>query len=241
MNEVYPQMSCPLPVLAHDKIQLAHGSGGKLSAELVEKLFLPRFGNKTLNRLEDQAVLALEKGRISFSTDTFVVDPVFFPGGNIGDLAINGTTNDICMCGARPMFLSAAFVLEEGLPIADLHRILVSMQMAAEHAGVRIVTGDTKVVSKGHCDKIFINTSGIGLVPEGLDLGCHRIEPGDKIIVSGTIGDHGIAVLAARPCLSRQKLRAIRPPSIIWSPWSWKCHRVSGQCVILLVAESQLH
>ncbi|MBU0481396.1 MAG: hydrogenase expression/formation protein HypE [Proteobacteria bacterium] len=188
----------------HDTVQLAHGSGGKLSAELVEKLFLPRFANRALNRLEDQAVLDNPGGRLAFSTDTFVVDPLFFPGGNIGDLAINGTVNDICMCGAQPIALSAGFILEEGLPFDILHRILLAMEKAAAEAGVKIVTGDTKVVPRGGCDKIFINTSGIGVLPEDVAMSATGILPGDRIILSGTVADHGMAVMTCREGLSFQ-------------------------------------
>jgi hydrogenase expression/formation protein HypE len=200
----YPGFSCPLPVMNHETVQLAHGSGGKLSAELVEKLFLPRFSNETLDRLEDQAILTMPPGRLAFSTDTFVVDPIFFPGGNIGDLAINGTVNDIAMGGARPLYLSVAFILEEGLPLETLHRILLSMEEAAWAAGVRVVTGDTKVVPRGRCDTIFINTSGIGVVPPGVELSASALQAGDKIILSGTVADHGMAVMTSRQGLSFQ-------------------------------------
>lgn len=200
----YPNFSCPLPILNHDTIQLAHGSGGKLSAELLARLFLPRFSNETLDKLEDQAVLALPPGRLAFSTDTFVVDPIFFPGGNIGDLAINGTVNDIAMGGAEPLYLSVGFILEEGLPLETLHRILLSMEEAAWAAGVRIVTGDTKVVPRGSCDKIFINTSGIGVVAEGVNMAVASLQVGDKIILSGSVADHGMAIMTCRQGLSFQ-------------------------------------
>ncbi len=203
-DEDFSSFSCPLPRLNHDSVQLAHGSGGKLSAELLEKLFLPRFGNETLDRLEDQAVLTLPPGRLAFSTDTFVVDPIFFPGGNIGDLAINGTVNDIAMAGANPLYLSVGFVLEEGLPLEALHRILLSMEEAAWGAGVQIVTGDTKVVPRGSCDKIFINTSGIGVVPEGVNMSVASLPAGDKIILSGSVADHGMAIMTCRQGLSFQ-------------------------------------
>lgn len=196
--------SCPLPFSEYDTIQLAHGSGGKLTATLIEKMFLPRFGNETLNRLEDQAVVAFPSGRIAVTTDSFVVDPIFFPGGNIGDLAVNGTVNDICMSGARPLYITVAFIIEEGLPMADLHRILVSMEREAKKAGVAVIAGDTKVVNKGSCDKIFINTTGIGLVPEGVNISAGNLRVGDKVIVSGTIADHGMAILTSRQGLSFQ-------------------------------------
>jgi len=196
--------SCPLPIMAHDTIQLAHGSGGRLSADLIEKLFLPRFGNETLNKLEDQAVLELPPGRLAMTTDSFVVDPIFFPGGDIGDLAINGTVNDICMGGATPLYLSVAFILEEGLPMADLHRILLSMEQAAKQAGVIVVTGDTKVVNKGSCDKLFITTTGVGVIPPEVRISAANLRAGDKVILSGTIADHGMAIMTSRQGLSFQ-------------------------------------
>ena len=195
-------LSCPLPKMDFNTIQLAHGAGGKLSSELIEKIFLPRFGNETLDKLEDQAILHIHGNRLAFTTDSFVVDPIFFPGGNIGDLAINGTINDVAMSGAQPLYLSVGFILEEGLPLEILHKIVLSMEFSAKHAGVQIVTGDTKVVNKGSCDKIFINTSGIGIVPDGVNISAANIQPGDKIIISGTVADHGIAVMTTREDLS---------------------------------------
>ncbi len=194
--------SCPMPIMEHDTIQLAHGSGGKLSADLISGLFLPLLGNDILNLLEDQAILQVPEGRLAFTTDSFVVDPIFFPGGNIGDLAINGTVNDICMSGAQPLCLSAAFIIEEGLAIKDLHRIISAMAEAAEQAQVTIVTGDTKVVDKGSCDKIFINTTGIGCVPADVTISAGSIRAGDKIIISGTVADHGMAIMTSRENLS---------------------------------------
>lgn len=196
--------SCPMPIMDHDQVQLAHGSGGKLSADLIDKLFLPCFTNPTLDRLEDQATLDLPPGRVAMSTDTFVVNPIFFPGGSIGDLAINGTVNDVAMSGAIPHYLSAAFILEEGLPMADLHRILCDMSQALKEVGVQIVTGDTKVVEKGGVDKIFINTTGLGIIPNGINISAGRLVPGDAIIVSGTLADHGMAILTTRQGLSFQ-------------------------------------
>lgn len=201
-NPDFGAFSCPLPKMDYTTIQLAHGAGGRLSAELIDKIFLPCFGNSTLNRLEDQAILEHTGGGISFSTDTFVVNPIFFPGGDIGDLAINGTVNDVCMSGAVPKYLSVGFVLEEGLPIDDLHRIAISMRRAADAAGVEIVTGDTKVVEKGSCDKLFINTSGIGFFDQEQKLSASSLQPGDRVIVSGSIADHGMAVLTTRKGLS---------------------------------------
>ncbi len=197
-------LSCPLPIMDHDTVQLAHGSGGSLSASLIEKLFLPRFDNAMLNQLEDQAVMELPACRLAFSTDSFVVDPIFFPGGDIGDLAINGTANDVCMSGAVPLYVSAAFIIEEGFAMESLHRILLSMEQAGKQAGVTVVTGDTKVVNKGSCDKIFITTTGLGSVPDGVMISAGGIQPGDKIILSGTIADHGMAVMTSRENLSFQ-------------------------------------
>lgn len=191
--------ACPLPIAKREVIVLGHGSGGRLSAELIERLILPAFGNPALAPLDDQAVLDVDGfGRIAFTTDSFVVTPIFFPGGDIGELAVNGTINDLAMGGARPVALSLAFILEEGFPMADLERVIASVRSAADRARVPIVTGDTKVVGRGSADGIFVNTSGIGLLPVGVDLGSVRVQPGDAVILSGTIGDHGVAVLAQR-------------------------------------------
>ena len=195
-------MSCPLPKLDFDTIQLAHGAGGKLSSDLIEKIFLPRFSNQTLDKLEDQAILENPGKRLAFTTDSFVVDPIFFSGGNIGDLAINGTINDIAMSGAKPLYMSVGFIIEEGFSLELLHKIALSMEFAAKQAGVQIVTGDTKVVNKGSCDKLFINTSGIGSVPNEVNISAANIQPGDKIIISGTVADHGMAVMTTREDLS---------------------------------------
>ena len=192
------EISCPAPLPAKDTVLLGHGSGGKLSAELVRDLFLPAFANPALARLDDQAVVAINGARIAITTDSFVVKPLFFPGGDIGSLAVHGTVNDLAMGGATPLFLSAAFIIEEGLPMETLRRIVASLRRAAECAGVQIVTGDTKVVEKGSGDGIFINTTGIGRVPDGIELSGNRARPGDKVLLSGSIGDHGIAILAQR-------------------------------------------
>jgi len=197
-------LSCPVPILSHDTVQLAHGAGGKLSSEMIEKIFLPRFSNTTLEKMEDQAVLDNPGGRIAFSTDTFVVDPIFFPGGDIGDLAINGTVNDVAMSGAQPKFMSVGFILEEGLPFETLHRVVLSMEKAAKIAGVEIVAGDTKVVNRGSCDKLFINTTGIGFVPDNVHISASNLKSGDKILISGTLADHGMAVMTTREGLSFQ-------------------------------------
>ncbi len=181
-----------------DKISLDHGSGGKISHTLISEIIAPVFDNPVLNRLDDGAVLEIGGKRLAFSTDSYVVDPIFFPGGDIGDLAVNGTVNDIAMCGAVPLYLSAGLIMEEGFSTADLKRILQSMKAAAQEAGVSIVTGDTKVVPKGTADKIFINTSGIGLIPEGVDVAGYNVCTGDRIILSGTMADHGMTVLTQR-------------------------------------------
>jgi hydrogenase expression/formation protein HypE len=190
--------SCPLPIMDHKEIVLAHGSGGKLTHRLIEKVVLPQFRNDLLDPLHDGAIFSLNGKRVAFSTDSFVVNPIFFPGGDIGDLAVNGTVNDLAMCGARPLYLSAAFIIEEGLPMPDFWRIVQSMRRAADAAGVALVTGDTKVVDRGKGDKIFINTSGLGIVPEGVNIDPTRATAGDKIIINGPIAVHGIAIMSMR-------------------------------------------
>lgn len=191
-------LSCPVPITQHKTIVLGHGSGGRLTAQLVRDFFLPAFDNPALRKLDDQAVLEVGTARIALTTDAFVVTPLFFPGGDIGRLAVNGTVNDLAMAGARPLFLSAAFIIEEGLPLDDLARITQSMAAAAAEAGVAIVTGDTKVVNRGSADKLFITTAGVGLVPEQVFISASNAQPDDVIIVSGTIGDHGMAVWSKR-------------------------------------------
>ncbi len=181
-----------------DTILLDHGSGGKIAHNLINEIMLPIFDNDMLSPLNDGAVFEIKEHRLAFSTDTFVVDPIFFPGGNIGKLAINGTVNDVAMCGAEPLYLSAGLIIEEGFPMADLEKILKDMGKAAGKAGVKVVTGDTKVVPKGVVDKIFINTSGVGRIPKDVDISSHRALPGDKIIISGSIADHGMTVLTQR-------------------------------------------
>lgn len=195
-------LSCPVPITTFDTVQLAHGAGGSLSSELIDKMIVPRFSNSILDKLEDHAVLNLPAGRLAFSTDTFVVSPLFFPGGDIGDLAINGTVNDVAMSGAKPLYLSVGLVLEEGLPLETLHRVLLSMENAAKKAGVAIVTGDTKVVNRGACDQMFINTSGVGVIPEGVNTSASSLAAGDAIIISGTLADHGMAVMTTREGMS---------------------------------------
>ena len=189
---------CPLPIFDHPQIVLGHGSGGKLSAELIEKVFVSRFANPTIERMNDSALLEIGGARLAFTTDSFVVTPIFFPGGDIGSLAVNGTVNDLAMAGAKPIYLSAAFILEEGLLTSDLTRVVDSMQTAASRAGVQLVTGDTKVVNRGKGDQVFITTTGIGQVAADVQLSADRAQPGDKILLSGYIGDHGITILSQR-------------------------------------------
>lgn len=177
---------------------MGHGGGGRLSAELVENLFLPAFANESLQALGDSTPLLLPGNRIAVSTDSFVVQPLFFPGGSIGELAVNGTINDLAMSGARPLYLTAGFILEEGLPMEQLLRIVHNMAKAARDAGVSIIAGDTKVVERGHGDGCYINTTGIGMLPLDRKINIQQAEPGDAILVSGTIGDHGMAVMSVR-------------------------------------------
>lgn len=190
--------TCPAPLRDQPRIVMGHGGGGALSAELVEHLFVPAFGGEALSTLADSAAVTLGGARIAFSTDTFVVRPLFFPGGSIGDLAVNGTVNDLAMSGARPAYLSCGFLLEEGVEVPVVARVAEALGAAARTAGVEIATGDTKVVEAGHGDGVYVNTAGIGLIPDGVDLRPQRAEPGDVVIVSGPIGLHGIAVLSLR-------------------------------------------
>ena len=191
-------LSCPIPISEYPVITMAHGSGGILSHQLIDKMFMPAFENEILAEGHDGAMFDLPAGRLAYTTDSFVVSPIFFPGGNIGDLAVNGTINDLVCCGAKPLYLSAAFILEEGLPMEDLWKIVISMKEAADRAGIRIITGDTKVVDRGKGDKIFINTSGVGMIQEGIRISPNSCKPGDAIIVSGSVGDHGVAIMSAR-------------------------------------------
>jgi hydrogenase expression/formation protein HypE len=181
-----------------ERITLAYGSGGKATHSLIEAVFLPAFANPGLEPLEDQARLSAGGARLAFTTDSYVVSPLFFPGGDIGDLAVNGTVNDLAVSGARPRWLSAGFILEEGFPVADLERIVASMSRAASAAGVEIVTGDTKVVERGKADGCYINTAGVGVIDHSFDLGASLARPGDRVLVSGPIGDHGVTVMLAR-------------------------------------------
>jgi hydrogenase expression/formation protein HypE len=193
-------LSCPVPRVADDRIVLAHGGGGRLTHQLIEKIFIPAFANDALEQRHDGAVVPVNGARLAFTTDSFVVRPLIFPGGNIGDLAVNGTVNDLAMCGARPLYLSAGFILEEGLEMETLRTVVTSMQRAAAQANVKLVTGDTKVVDRGKGDGIFANTSGIGVI-EGTvksSIGPVSVQPGDAVIVSGDLGRHGIAILSVR-------------------------------------------
>jgi len=202
------QLVCATPVMRHDRVMLGHGGGGRLGADLLEQLILPALGNDVLNRLEDQAVLRFdgqgscssgaESGRLAITTDAFVVRPIFFPGGDIGCLAVHGTVNDLAVGGAEPRYLTVSLILEEGLPMADLERVLQSLGRAAKDAGVQVVAGDTKVVERGNCDQVYITTTGVGYVPPGRSLSCHAARAGDHVIVSGTIGDHGVAIMSVR-------------------------------------------
>jgi hydrogenase expression/formation protein HypE len=194
---------CPLPVSAHEHILLGHGGGGRLTADLLKQVFLPSFQNEILGKLEDQATLTLKADsngalKLAFTTDSFVVRPLFFPGGDIGKLAVYGTVNDLAVGGAKPLFISAAFIIEEGLPLEDLKRVVKSMQEACTRSGVMLVTGDTKVVDRGKGDQLFINTSGIGVISKNYSLSIENARPGDLILVSGTIGDHGMAIMSVR-------------------------------------------
>jgi len=191
-------LHCPVEIIAKDHVALGHGSGGKLSAQLMRDIFLPAFRNETLERLDDQAVVTVGNTRLAFTTDSFVVKPLFFRGGDIGSLAVHGTINDLAMGGATPLFLSTAFIIEEGFPMEQLRRIVESLGRAATACGVQVVTGDTKVVDKGSGDGVFINTTGLGIVRDGVSLSANGARPGDAVILSGFIGDHGIAILAER-------------------------------------------
>ena len=197
------EWACPLPSCSQeDTIRLAHGGGGRLMQNLLQEIFLPAFSNPSLDLMQDSAVLPAPKGRLAFTTDAYVVQPLFFPGGNIGSLAVHGTINDLAMQGAVPLYLAASFILEEGLSIETLRRIVISMAEAATTCGIRIVCGDTKVVDRGKGDQVFITTTGIGVVKESIDFGSHRIQAGDRILISGDLGAHGIAVLGSRQGLA---------------------------------------
>jgi hydrogenase expression/formation protein HypE len=197
-DRVESVLSCPLPITNYKNILLGHGSGGKLSADLTKRIFLSQFENPYLEPLNDAAVFDVNGTKFAFTTDSYVVNPIFFPGGDIGKLAVNGTINDLAVSGAKPLYISAAFILEEGSPIEDLWRVVLSMKGACEETGVLLVTGDTKVVNKGKGDKIFINTSGIGIVQKDVEISSDKARPGDKVILSGAVGVHGIAIMSVR-------------------------------------------
>jgi hydrogenase expression/formation protein HypE len=209
-EEVYSNMTkinfngltCPLPINQHDTVQLSHGSGGRMMNDLISKLFVWAFDNPLLNKRDDQAIIEMNGQRFAFSTDSFVVDPLFFPGGNIGELAVNGTVNDVSMSGAKPLFLSTGFIIEEGFSLKELQKIVEAMRDAAKRAGVIIVTGDTKVVNKGKGDKVFINTAGIGVIEHNYSIGAAHIQEGDILIINGTIADHGMAIMSQREGLA---------------------------------------
>ncbi len=198
--------SCPMPLRDHPTIILGHGGGGKLSAELVQHLFLPAFQNETLAPLGDSSIFEINGTRFAMSTDSFVVQPLFFPGGNIGHLAVNGTVNDIAMSGANPLYLTTGFIIEEGLSLAMLGQIVDSMAAAARAAGVQLIAGDTKVVDKGHGDGVYINTSGVGIIPDGIEIAPNKAQVGDYVLVSGTIGDHGMAIMSVREGLEFESI-----------------------------------
>ena len=193
---------CPVPISEYPTVQMAHGGGGRLTQQLIERMFVPSFANPELERMHDGAVLAGGGERLAFSTDSYVVRPLFFPGGDIGSLAVHGTVNDLAMCGARPVALTCALILEEGLPMETLWRIVSSMKDAAATVGVPIVTGDTKVVDRGKGDGVYINTAGIGRIAAGIEISPRRARPGDRILVSGAIAEHGIAILSVREGLA---------------------------------------
>jgi hydrogenase expression/formation protein HypE len=191
-------LSCPIPITEYPQVLMAHGGGGTLMHRLIERMFIPAFSNPLIESRHDGATLSIGGARLAFTTDSHVVHPLFFPGGDIGTLAVNGTVNDLAMCGARPLYLSAGFILEEGLPMEMLWRVVRSMKQAAEEAGVQLVTGDTKVVDRGKGDGIFINTAGVGVIEHDLSIGPSSVRAGDAILLSGDIGRHGIAIMAVR-------------------------------------------
>ncbi len=197
-------LQCPIPIAEYPTITLAHGGGGRLTQMLIEKMFLPAFRNETLEALHDGAIIDVERegGRLAFSTDSFVISPRFFPGGDIGSLAVHGTVNDLAMCGAQPVALSAGFILEEGLPMDELWRIVQSLAEAARGVGAPVATGDTKVVDRGKGDGIYINTTGVGVIPRGVAISPLRARPGDKVLISGRIAEHGMAIMSVREGLA---------------------------------------
>lgn len=228
-NPSFEGWTCPPALQNYPTIVMGHGAGGKMMNDLIRHLFASEFQNPLLGQLADAATIQMDARRLAFTTDTFVVSPLFFPGGDIGELAVNGTINDLAAAGAQPLYLSAGFILEEGLPMETLARITNSMAQASRRAAVQIAAGDTKVVNKGHGDGVYINTSGIGLIPESVHIGPERAKPGDVVIISGTIGDHGIAVMSVREGLNFQ--------TEIKSDTAPLAEMVAG----MLVAESRIH
>jgi hydrogenase expression/formation protein HypE len=220
---------CPIPIEQYPNVLMAHGGGGKLTHQLIEKIFLPAFGNPALEARHDGAVFELPSRKLAFTTDSYVVQPLFFPGGDIGTLAVNGTVNDLAMCGARPLYLSAGFILEEGLPMDMLWRVVQSMKLSAEQAGVQLVTGDTKVVDRGKGDGIFINTAGIGVIESDRTISPASVKPGDAILLSGDIGRHGIAIMAARAGIEFE------------STLTSDCAPLAGIVLDLLAAGTEVH
>lgn len=196
--EIGPTLICPAPLSSADRVMIGHGSGGRMSLELLSRVILPPLDNSVLSRLDDQAMVTVKGAHLAFTTDSYVVKPLFFPGGDIGSLAVFGTVNDLAMGGAQPLWLSLALILEEGFPLKSLQRIMASIEQAAGISGVTVVTGDTKVVERGKGDGLFLNTSGIGIAPSDVKLSANQARPGDRIILSGSVGDHGIAILAQR-------------------------------------------
>ena len=201
-NNISFDLTCPLPIANYDSVQMAHGGGGRLTHQLIEQMFFKQFKNDILEQAHDGAFLTMTSKNIAFTTDSFVINPIFFPGGNIGELAVNGTINDLVCCGAKPLYISIAFIIEEGFPMEELWQVVQSIKHAVDSAGVKIVTGDTKVVEKGKGDKIYINTTGIGEVYPDISISPQNAKPGDVIIINGNIADHGIAIMSNREGLA---------------------------------------
>lgn len=221
--------SCPVPLPAGSEITIGHGGGGRLTQDLINRIFRPAFDSPSLEAQHDAALLDFPAGRLAFSTDSHVVSPHFFPGGDIGELAVNGTVNDLCMTGARPLWLSAGFILEEGLAIETLERVVQSMKHAAEAAGVTIVAGDTKVVERGRCDGLYITTSGVGVIETPLTISPTELREGDAVVLSGDIGRHGMAIMATRAGLSFE------------SPIESDCAPLAAPVAALLEAGLEIH
>lgn len=222
-------LTCPAPLGRHTTVQLAHGGGGRLTRELIEGIFLPTFDNASLRERHDSAVVPVGASRLAFTTDSYVVQPRFFPGGDIGKLAVFGTVNDLAMAGAKPLYLSAGFILEEGFAIDELRRVVASMRQAADACGVELVTGDTKVVDRGKGDGLFVNTAGVGVVPDKVEISPRRIQDGDAVILSGDVGRHGIAVLSVRKGLEFE------------SPVESDCASLASHVAALLEAGVDVH